>query len=236
MISRFEYLTGLLAVLMCTVAAAQSFKPFPGDNVDPRTRSIQERVEAVYQSGDFERALLIYEKELAPIGDKYAQYMVGYMHLNGQGTEADPVAALAWYRLAAERGETLLLQTKNELSAALTPEQRASADNLFVALWKRMSDRVLLVELIRKDMEIVRQATGTRIPGIESSTATIVYTPEGVPAGPNYFQDARRRLDARISYLDARVEISDDIVDAELQQIRARESEIKRELAALERR
>jgi hypothetical protein len=229
-------LTGLLAVLLGTAVMAQTYKPFPGDDVDPRTRSIQERVEAVYQSGDFERALLIYEKELAPIGDKYAQYMVGYMHLNGQGTEPDPVAALAWYRLAAERGERLLLQTKDKLAAELTDEQRARADRLFIDLWRKMSDRVLLVELIRKDMEIVRQSSGSRIPGIESSTPTIVYTPEGVPAGPNYFRDVRRRLEARISYLDARVEITDDIVDAELEKIRQRESEIKRELAAFERR
>ena len=231
-----SFLTGLLTGLLCAVAAAQAYKPFPGDAVDPRTRSIQERVEVVYQSGDYSRALLIYEKDLAPIGDKYAQYMAGYMHLNGQGTEPDPVEALAWYRLAAERGDPLLLQTRDQLSAALTPEQRSRADNRFIDLWSTMSDRVLLVELIHRDMEILRQQSGSRIPGAEVSVPTIVYTPDGVPAGPGYYRHIRTRLDARIAYLDARVEISDEIIARELEQILNRESAIKRELAAMERR
>lgn len=229
-------LTGLVAGLLCVVAAAQNYKPFPGDDIDPHTRSIQERVEAVYQAGNYSRALLIYEKELAPIGDKYAQYMVGYMHLNGQGTEPDPVEALAWYRLAAERGEALLLQTRDQLSADLTPEQRARADDTFIDLWRTMSDRVLLVELIHRDMEILQQQSGSRIPGAEVTVPTIVYTPDGVPAGPSYYSDVRTRLGVRLAYLDARVEISEDVVTGELEQILQRESEIKRELAALERR
>jgi hypothetical protein len=234
--TRDKNLAGLLVLLLCAAVAAQTYTPFPGETVDARTRSIQERVESVYQSGDYARALLIYEKELAPIGDKYAQYMVGYMHLNGQGTEPDSAEALAWYRLAAERGESLLVRTRDQLAASLTPEERDRADGTFIDLWKAMSDRVLLVDLIRQDMQILRQQSGSRIPGAEVSVPTIVYTPDGVPAGPNYYRDVRARLDARLAYLDARVEISDDIVAAELERIRRRESEIKRELAAMERR
>ena len=54
---------------------------------------------------EYERAFMIYEKELAPLGDKYAQYMVGYMYLNAQSVLQDKISALAWFRIAAERGE-----------------------------------------------------------------------------------------------------------------------------------
>ena len=74
---------GLLASLMFAATLAQTYKPFPGETVSQRTRNIQERVEVIYVAGDYQRALLIYEMDLAPIGDKYAQYMVGYMHLRG---------------------------------------------------------------------------------------------------------------------------------------------------------
>ena len=56
---RLALISGLLASLLCADAYSQSYKRFPGDTVDQRTRSIQERVEAVYAAGDYERALLI---------------------------------------------------------------------------------------------------------------------------------------------------------------------------------
>ena len=119
----------------------------------------------MYTSGDYERALLIYEKELAPIGDKYAQYMVGYMHLNAEGTAQNRAEALAWFRLAAERGEPLLGQVRDEVTAKLTPAERIAAEAIFLDLWKEMGDRALLVELIERDMRTLRGQTGTRIPG-----------------------------------------------------------------------
>ena len=86
---RLATVAGLLATLLCAHAQAQSYKYFPGEAIDQRTRSMQERVDAVYAAGDFDRALMIYEKDLAPLGDKYAQYMVGYMYLNAKGVSAN---------------------------------------------------------------------------------------------------------------------------------------------------
>jgi hypothetical protein len=227
---------GLLASLLCVGAYSQSYKPFPGQTVDQRTRSIQERVEVVYASGNLERALLIYEKELAPIGDKYAQYMVGYMHLNGESVPVDRVEALAWYRLAAERGTVPLVQTRDELTMTLTAAELARSDKIFVDLWKRIGDRALILELIQKDMNMLRSQTGTRIPGSNTSTPTLVLRPSGEPLAPNYYRDIRRRLEARIDYLDTKVEISDDVLVEELEKIRSAEAEVKQQLTAMENR
>ena len=234
--TRLAFYSGLLAGLLCVAAYAQSYKPFPGEPIDQRTRHMQERVEEIYAAGEFARALLIYENDLAPLGDKYAQYMVGYMHLNGEGALQDKVEALAWYRLAAEREEPLLRQVRDELIAQLTPQEVNRSDAIFLDLWKRIGDRTLIMELIRRDMRTLRSQTGTRIPGASTSGPAVIVRPSGEPVGPNFYRDIRKRLEVRIAYLDAKVEISDIILAGELEKIRSQQARVKEELAALENR
>lgn len=231
---RLAFLSGLLAGLLCAVASAQDYKPFPGDPIDLRTRNLQERVEELYASGNLRRALLIYENDLAPLGDKYAQYMVGYMHLNAEGTDANTAEALAWFRLAAERGEPILEQVRDELASSLSPSQLAVSDRRFVDLWRELGDRVLILELIRRDMRILESQTGTRLTGSVPSGPTMVFRPSGEVMGPNYFMDLRRRLDNRLAYLDTKVEISDDALVDEIDRVRMSESRIREQLAASE--
>ena len=226
----------MLASFLCVSVQAQNYKPFPGESVNQRTRTIQDRVEAIYAAGDHERALLIYEKDLAPLGDKYAQYMVGYMHLHGEGTDQDRATALAWFRLAAERGEPLLLRIRDEVIQQMSPVEVSASDYIYLELWKEIGDHALIMDLIREDMEILRAQTGTRIPGGTGTGSAVIFRPSGEPVGPNFYRDVRTRLDARIAYLDARVEISDDIIAEELERIKIQEAEVKEELSALENR
>lgn len=214
----------------------QAFKPFPGEPIDNRTRATQERVESIYAAGDYERALLIYEGELAPIGDKYAQYMVGYMHLNAEGVARDRVEALAWYRLAAERDTPQFVDVRDRLATAMAPEEVAASDRVFADLWRRMSDRVLLVELIRRDMEILRRQTGSRIPGARATSPMQILRPDGESVDPDYYRDVRARLEARIAYLDTKVEVSDVVVAGELERIRREEAAMRDELASINER
>ena len=231
---RLAFISGLLASLLGALASAQEYKQFPGAVVDQRTKSIQERVEAIYTSGDHRRALLIYEKELAPIGDKYAQYMVGYMHLHAEGTEQDDAAALAWFRLSAERGTPLLVQVRDEMMARADRDEIARSDEIFLDLWRSMGDRVLLLRLIQRDMETLREQTGTRIPGASTTSPTMIIRPSGEPAGPMYYDEIRARLKARIEYLDARVEIDDTVIADELERVRESEENIKEALSAMD--
>lgn len=233
---RLAFISGLLASLLCAHAYSQGYKPFPGVVVDQRTRSLQERVEDVYASGDYPRALLIYEKELAPLGDKYAQYMVGYMNLHAQGVAQSDAVALAWFRLAAERGEPLLEQIRDQILDRMTAEEVAESDRIFLGLWKSMGDRALLLELIRNDLHTLRAQTGTRIPGASISNPATIIRPSGETAGPSYYDDIQARLKARIDYLDAHVEVGDVVLTDELQEIREQEAKLKQELAAIRNR
>lgn len=240
----------LLAVLFVAQVRAQGegyqeghregYHLFPGKALDGRTVSVQHKVESLYSSGDFARAFLIYRKELAPIGDKYAQYMVGYMHLNGQGIDKHPAEALAWYRLAAERGESILLQARDELQQSLATDERAAADRIFTTLWQQYGDRKLLLELIREDIAILRSRAGP-----EHTNGAPQQTAEG-PAGmviasgymgggdSDVYRRVRERLDRRLAYLEhaARFEPADN--DAGTRSVRALETKVRQELEALE--
>ncbi len=228
------FLAGVLACACCVSAAAQNYKPFPGQGIDQPTLRMQERVEQLYTSGDYDRALLIYEKELAPLGDKYAQYMVGYMHLNAQGVPQDRVEALAWYQLAAERGEPALKRVQDELRAQLSDVEIGRARQIFLDLWKRIGDRKLIMELIRRDMDTLRERTGTRIPGSRITSPTIIITPSGEQIGPDYYRDILARLEARLAYLETRVEIVDFDNEAYLAEMRNLEQNVRAEVASRE--
>ena len=49
--------------------------------VDARTLRVQLKAEELFQKENYGRAHFIYQNDLAPIGDKYAQYMLGFMSL-----------------------------------------------------------------------------------------------------------------------------------------------------------
>lgn len=165
----------MLASLLWITAIAQNYRPFPGETVDQRTRNMQERVEAIYAAADLQRALLIYEKDLAPLGDKYAQYMVGYMHLYGEGVNPGPGEVLAWFRLAAEWGEPLLEHIRDEVRQQLSADEVLASNEVYLALWKSIGDHALIMELIQEDMNVLLAQTGTGFPGAGNTSSSFAY-------------------------------------------------------------
>lgn len=201
-----DHRTPAIAILvmagLCASQLARSgdYRQFPGAPADDRTLKIQERVEEIYAAGDHSRALLIYEKELAPAGDKYAQYMVGFMHLAGEGVEADPVVAMAWYRLAAERGEESFVEARDELAASLPPAALARSEDLFAELWRKYGDRRLLLELVEADLELLKRQ---RAAASDSGSMLAAGYAEQEAADPLY-RRVHGRLLERLRYLQSR--------------------------------
>lgn len=58
----------------------------------------------MYRRGEYESALRGFHA-LADNGDVAAQYNLGVMYLNGQGTDFDEAEALRWFKKAAEQGD-----------------------------------------------------------------------------------------------------------------------------------
>lgn len=224
---------GALLALADVSALAQAQKHFPGAPLDSSTMRLRERVEEMYEERQYARALLIFEQDLAPTGDKYAQYMVGYMHLAGQSVPPDKVRALAWYRLAAERDEPLFLQARDELLQTMSAAEIERSNAMFAEIWNRLGDSRLLLELIREDMEILNERTGSRLPGGDARPLTVINVRRGSAGSDHFYQQVRKRVQLRLDYLETEVEISDIAMESDRDDIQAMEQDFRRRYSAL---
>lgn len=217
----------LVTLLTATVVLAQTYPSFPGGETDQRTRRTQEQVEELYMQGAYDRAYFIYRNELAPRGDKYAQYMIGYMHLTGAGVAEDPAVALAWYRLAAERGEPSISLAGDELEVTLNPTQIAATDALFAELKSELSDRVLIIKLIREDLDLL-QDSSTRSDSGGGGHTLVIDRRYGQMSSGHYHQLIENRIDARLKYLKGQVEVVDVGNGSEASELAEIEAEFRR--------
>ena len=206
---------GILVFFLASTAGAQNSNTVPDMPVDARTLRVQEQAEEVYQRTDYKRAYFIYRNELASIGDKYGQYMVGFMHLTGKGVEEDRVAASAWYRLAAERGTKEFVGARDQVMRSLDDTQRAESDRMYIELRQQYGDLILLAKAIREDYELLRERTGSRI-GAGGSPVTVLELNRGgaVGSGSDYYERIERRIQARLEYIARHTEI--EIIDIDV--------------------
>ena len=230
---RYSILCGLITLLMASVASSQTYPSFPGGETDHATLRTQERVEELYLSKSYDRAYFIYRKDLAPRGDKYAQYMIGYMHFMGVGVPHDPAVALAWYRLAAERGSPPIILARDELEKALNPAQIEAANSLFAELRDELSDRGLILDLVEDDLKLLRDRAG-RSRSMGSSPVTIIDRRYGYMSGAQYYETIKKRLAARLTYLKGQVDVI-DVDGVETMELAQIESEIKELIAEIDK-
>jgi hypothetical protein len=195
----------------------------------PRAKSLhylQDKAERLYREGHWERAHFIYVNELAAYGDKYAQYMAGYMFLEGRGVERDPVRASAWYRLAAESDEPEFIEVRDEVLESLNEESLAASDAMYVELRRQYSDLVLALNLIRQERKALHEGvTGSRL-AKTSSSVTIIDPQTGAAISRTEYE---RRLEARIKlrldYITKALGVGDleaDLSDSEYEVLAAR--------------
>ena len=202
--SRTPALTRALTILIfvcLSMQAASSFAQSGDHRSNARMLQVLTRVDELYERGDFERAFLIYHDELASIGDKYAQYMVGYMILSGQGVTQDPILASAWYRLAAERGTDEFEQVRDELLADFDEVQMQHSDRVYRSLCERYCDVAVLLSVIREDLAELGQSTGSRL-GAGGMPGVIIDGRTGRQmSGDEYCGRIRQRLETRLGAL-----------------------------------
>ena len=186
----------MLLLQSATVMAQRG--DYGGASYASHTMRTQAKAESLYLQGHWQRARFIFEHELAPIGDKYAQYMVGYMYLNGQGVSRDPVMASAWYRVAAERGVREFAAVRDQLLDSLSPDELSQSDARYVELRKQYSDLVVTLDIVRKDRRLRRaETTGSRLGG-SASPMTVIVPRNGMAMTREEFQ---RRGDEKIEVL-----------------------------------
>lgn len=192
--------TALIVLLTAPVEAQRPSAPVT-DLVDSRTLKVQRKVDELYERGEFDRAYFIYRNELAPVGDKYAQYMVGYMHLMGMGTDRDPVAASAWYRLAAERQMPEFVAVRNQLMRDLNADERRRSDAYYLELRREFNDLVILLAEIKRNLPERRVVTGSRISTESSTIGVFTITPGQARSSADYHASNRRQLEESLKKL-----------------------------------
>ena len=162
---------------------------------------------------EYVRAHFIYRNELAAVGDKYAQYMVGFMYLTGKGVQKDAVMASAWYRLAAERQAPEFVAVRDRLMSTFDAVDVGRSDQAFVALCLQYSDLVMMLKLARKDLTMLSETSaGSRLSGGSRSIVIINPSLGNFVSSDQYFRRISKRLQSRLDFITDRIEI--DKVDA----------------------
>ncbi len=191
----------LLALLTCS-ANAQRESGLSADIPDKRTLAVQTKVSDLFDAGEFERAFFIYRNELVPLGDKYAQYMVGYMLLTGLGVSEDPVGAYAWYRLAAERDMPEFVAVRDRLRRSLDDAEIQRANAIYADLRREYCDLAVLLVSIKRNQKELQPRTGSRLRTNSIPITVVDRRRDGVASsGSDYYGRINRRLQERVQLL-----------------------------------
>lgn len=195
----------------------------PGATVCAEVLRLQSKADELYHDGHWERAYFIYVNDLAAIGDKYSQYMAGYMCLHGRGVERDPIKASAWYRLAAERGSREFVEVRDELLESLNDEQKVASDAAFLSLRQRYSDVALLLRQLEKERREAKETpTGSRLSGGDPSAILVVGPYTSTTSLSELKRRQERRIETMIRHIAETLEIEPpaaDMNDAEFNRL-----------------
>jgi len=192
----------MLVPFLLSTAQAQDESDQTAKTPDARTLSVQRKVDELFESGKFERAYFIYRNELAPVGDKYAQYMVGYMHLMGMGVEEDEVRASAWYRLAAERGYPEFVGVRKQVLGSLDEDELKRSDLAYIELRRQYGDLVLMMGQLHRDFDILSTPkTGSRLTRRGTTVTDVDPVMSVSMSGESYQRKAEYRFRSGLDYV-----------------------------------
>ena len=206
-----------LSVLACLSATsfAQRSSELSADFPDSRTMAVQAKVEKLFDAGEFERAFFIYRNELSPLGDKYAQYMVGFMYQTGLGVDDDIVAAAAWYQLAAERDTREFVVVRDRYLHVIDEDDAAEARAQYRELRLKYSDLAVLLSSIKRNVKELEGRTGSRVRGQSSPVTVIESRSSSFSSGTDYYGNIREELEARVMLLKEIGDFQDVEADAD---------------------
>jgi hypothetical protein len=220
----------LIACLACAAAIsgafAQDYSSSGGYVKDAEILAVQDKAEELFEREDYKRAHFIYRNELAPIGDKYAQYMVGFMTLSGLGVREDSVLASAWYRLAAERRTAPFIAVRDDLNRRLDAVDMERSDELYLRLRAEFSDIVVRMREVREDYELLNDGpTGSRT-SRTSSPVIVVKPREGSSMSLEAYRgEVTRRMQKHLNFIVKTLEIervdADNITSSEISALEA---------------
>lgn len=113
-----------------------------GELVFTEPQSKHEDGTNAFKAGNLEKAFKIFS-DLAKRGDAPAQYDLGLMHWNGEGTAQNQTKAVEWWKKSADQG---FAPAQNSLAVALQRGQGAKADvKTAIKYYKKAADQGLVL-------------------------------------------------------------------------------------------
>lgn len=206
----------IAAMFMVASVGPVAADDFPGDKPDRRVLKTQEKVDELFEKGDYERAYFIYREELVPLGDKYAQYMVGYMNIVGKGVPRDYIAGSAWYRLAAERGDENFSRARDEVWEQFKNEQRIQSDKKYAEIRLDYSDAMIITNYVEKDLALI----GRRLQRSTMSNDLVSSQNQFDAERAQVVEDAQLRIQGRLTFLSDSIASGQPMGTAEIKRIR----------------
>jgi len=197
----------LSAMLLALSMAAISQENFLGEAANRAILDLQEKADSAFAKSEYGQALELYQNELAPLGDKYSQYMVGYMYLAGKGVQEDAILASAWYRLAAQRETEQYARIRDSLLALFNDKQRSRSDQLYTSLRREMGDLTLVGQLLESDLQVLRRGRSLFLRG----ASVRAMNRQRIDA----MDAAAERINARVEMLDRQVALETTLDDSE---------------------
>lgn len=161
-------------LLLALVAPLCSAGEVPAGVRSPELQAAQEAADAAYEARRYQQAYEIYLGDLAPAGDKYAQYMLGIMHVHGLGVKQDTALGAAWLALAAERGDAQLEAARDEALATLSGDDRPRQQSLLAELRETYADCAIVSRLLAEDRQRVAAPTGSRVKSTVDAPMTVI--------------------------------------------------------------
>jgi hypothetical protein len=202
-------------LLSGNIVLAQSSSSLSVEIHSSKVVDTQRKVDKLYEANDFKRAFFLYRNELAPLGDKYAQYMVGYMYLTGSGVVESAANASAWYQLASERGTSEFVAARDQLTRNLSQEQIIESDLLYAQLRVEFSDLVILLALVKRDFGELKTRTVTRV-NSDSMSLSVV----------DYYGNIHERLEERLELIKKLGDFEDFETDPDNVKVRELERQV----------
>lgn len=192
-------------------------RPFPGEPVTGGYLRSQQLFDAYYAQRRYGEAHEVLVKGLVWRGDKHAQYMLGVMYWFGQGVPLDRSKGAAWFRLSAQRGNTLLMQAKDEAWQQLTPGQVSAATAYYEQITEEFGDLAVIKRLMRRDGWTLNRSM-VRHPTAKDGNMDMLDGSGITQSGTQYSSAMEARMQERLDYLNGYVEYGElELIDNDRQ-------------------
>ena len=169
-------LTGFVALLLVSASAATAAELSAFEKE-------KQRADNYYDSEDYKKAKSAYTK-LARKGDKYSQFRLSLIYLDGLSGKADISEAYGWATLAAQVRHPGLLAYRDLVYEEIPDNGKRKAIAKADKYMLRYSDFVLAEKAVQRTKRDLRNCTGSRL-GRSCEQLTFTKSLSGPGAGPN---------------------------------------------------